>query len=245
LGPPFAIRPCVTLDTVRPPDDSFTDVVRWIDRARAEAAGRAVIIAAYASTLQEPGAPMERDAAVEASLLLGSVILASGAYHHTLAEGDRLLVEGYYPAAVALAPAEVEEVRALWRFGARYVHLLTDPGAVVETPDDVVLRDETGASVPWSAEPAAGTLWMRQLRTPDGTRVLHLLDLREQPDARWDAPKFVAGSTTGLRLEWGQARSTLLAISPWSGAGDAVVLEADEDGRVLPDFRRWLAVIAR
>ena len=53
------------------------------------------------------------------------MIIASGAYHHTLAEGDRLLVEGYYPAAVPLLEAETVEMRASWRFSARYLHLLS------------------------------------------------------------------------------------------------------------------------
>ncbi len=228
-----------------PPDDVFADVVRWIDRARAQAAGRAVVIAAYALALKGSAAAHERAAAVEASLLLGSVILAAGAYHHTLAQGDRLLVEGYYPAAVAMEPVEVGEMRALWCFGARYVHLLSDPDAVVKTPGELVVRDETGASVPWSSEPAAGTLWVRHMQTPDGTRVLHFIDLREQPDGRWDAPKRVAGTTGGLRLEWDRAGSTPVAISPWSTAGDAVTIEASEDGYRLPDFRRWLAIVAR
>jgi dextranase len=229
-----------------PPDESFADVVRWIDRARSCAAGRAVIIAAYALTLKDAVAPHERAAAFEASLLLGSVIHAAGAYHHTLAESDRLLVEGYYPAAVVMEPSEVEEMRALWRFGARYVHLLSDPGATVEAPPPgTVVREGSTDPLPWSAEPEPGMLWLRQVRTADGTRVLHLIDLRDQPDGRWDAPKRVASTTTGMCLGWDEVGSRPVAISPWSAAGDAALLEPTEDGYRLPDFRRWVTIVAR
>lgn len=136
-----------------PPDRSFRDVVGWIDRARAVAAGRQVVIAAYAATLKDAGTATDRAAAVEPSLLLGAVIAAAGAYHHTLAEGDRLLVEGYYPAAVRMTPPEIVEFRALWSFTARYVHLLSDPESMVVEPSGLAITDIDGTPVSWSSSP--------------------------------------------------------------------------------------------
>ena len=69
--------------------------------------GRAVVIAAYISALRAAGADRRgRAGAVEAAILLTSVIAAAGGYHHVLAEGDRVLVEGYYPEARRLPAAE-------------------------------------------------------------------------------------------------------------------------------------------
>ena len=76
----------------------------------AVAAGRAVVIAAYLSVPAHRGAtdPIARPGAIEAAVLLTSVIAAAGAYHHVLAAGDRLLVEGYYPEARRLRADERE-----------------------------------------------------------------------------------------------------------------------------------------
>ncbi|MCY7418101.1 MAG: hypothetical protein LH650_06315, partial [Chloroflexi bacterium] len=87
-----------------PPDDRYRHIVDWIDHAHIVAHGRAVVIAAYAAALRTASTNADRARAIESSILLDCVILAAGAYHHTLAEGDRLIIEGYYPAAVARRP---------------------------------------------------------------------------------------------------------------------------------------------
>ena len=224
-----------------PPDDSFADVVRWIDRARGVADGRQVVIAAYAASLKEEVPDAERARAFEPVLLLGSVISAAGAYHHTLAQIDRLLVEGYYPAAVQMTPAEADELQALWRFGARYVHLLSDPGLVSVEPTGVNLVDATGASVPWLPDPVAGSVWVREMVGSAGQRVLHLVDLRVQSDATWTTPKRLTPPTVSLRLRWDDVTSAV-AMSPWAAEGDPLVLGPPDSGAALPLFHRWLVV---
>jgi dextranase len=228
-----------------PPDDSFAHVVCWIDRARAVAAGRQVVIAAYAATLRDPTAVVDRAEAMEAPLLLGAVIAAAGGYHHTLAAGDRLLVEGYYPSAVAMEPHEVDEMRAAWCFGARYVHLLSDPGLVSESPAGLVIRDAGRAVVPCSTEPREGALWLRASRAADGTWVMHLVDLRAQVDSTWNTPKQKTPIASGLVLEWRGAARSLVCMSPWSASGDALPLVSTGEVFELPEFRRWLMVVGR
>ena len=227
-----------------PPDDSFADIVRWIDRARAVAAGRQVVVAAYAATLKEEVASADRAAAFEAVSLLGAVIAAAGAYHHTLAEDGRLLVEGYYPAAVAMTRAEIAELRALWAFTARYVHLLSDPESVLVEPTGLEIRDADGAPLPWLTEPVAGALWVRAVTSPEGRHILDLVDLRGQSDARWTEPKQVASTAEGLRLTWPGVDS-VVAMSPWTDEGDAIPLDSDGGERRLPPFRRWLVLAER
>jgi dextranase len=228
-----------------PPDRSFLDVVRWIERATEIARGRAVVVAAYAAALRDLGDSRRRASAFEASLVLGSIITAAGAYHHTLAEGDRILVEGYYPAAIRMRPSEQRAMRSLWSFGARYLHLLSDPG---RTPVDVVdlrLLSHGGRTVSTSPRPMAGAVWVAASRLRDGRRVLHLVDLRGQADDHWDEPKAPARPSAGLILEWAGLRRPV-AASPWSRRGDALRLRSvggSDIGWRLPPHRRWLMVV--
>jgi hypothetical protein len=204
--------------------------------------GRAVVIAAYAHALKDGGVT-DRAAAFESSLLLGAVVTAAGAYHHTLAEGDRLLTEGYYPAAVPMSASEVDELRAIWRFSARYVHLLSSPDQVLVTADGIELVDENARPVPTSDQPATGSVWVRAVDLPGRGTVLHLIDFREQRDDRWTTPSRTARVSQGMRIRWAGA-SPLLAASPWSAGSDLRRVPAGGDGGwQLPEFRRWLMVV--
>lgn len=225
-----------------PPDDRYADVVAWIDRARSAGPGKAVVIAAYVPALREAGNDAAaRSAAVETAALLTSVIHVAGAFHHVLAEHDRLLVEGYYPAAIALRAREARELRAAWTFGARYLHLLSDPVRRDLAIDGLELFDAAGAPVPLSSAPAARSVWARGAITPAG-RVVSLVDLRDQSDDRWTAPRQAPASVRGWSLRWPGA-ATPVAMSPWSRDGDATAMRpAAASSWRLPSFRRWLVV---
>jgi hypothetical protein len=86
-----------------------------------------------------------------------------------------------------------------------------------------------------------GTVWVRATRTSDGRPVVNLLDLRTQPDDRWDTGKTVSPEVTGWRL--GADLREPVAASPWTMASDAAALRMEAaDGWRLPRFRRWLMV---
>ena len=228
-----------------PRDRSFADVVRWIERALAVAEGRQVVVAAYAAALRDvtPGDP-RRDGAFEATLLLGSIIIAAGAYHHTIAEGGRLLVEGYYPAAVPMRAAERRGLRALWTFSARYLHLLSDRGRVPADLAGLLIRDHEGHIVRTAERPVAGAIWVTASQLTDGRRVLHVVDLRGQTDDAWDEPKVPARTVSGFELEWPGLRDPI-ASSPWSRRGDCLRLRSPSAAGAtwrLPTFRRWLLI---
>lgn len=226
-----------------PPERAFTDVVRWIARARERSGGRAVVIAAYAAALRSRPRGEARIRAVEASLLLGTVITVAGAFHHTLAEGDRLLTEGYYPTATPMRPSERRALQALWSFGARYLHLVSDPARRALDTAALRVHDEAGNEVCLSHEPRAGRLWATAWRTPDGRRVVHLVDLRDQAADHWDELREPSSLVRGLRLDWPDLRRPV-AATPWHRSGDAVPLARADERPVwrLPPFRRWLLV---
>lgn len=226
-----------------PPDVRYADIVRWIGRARASGEGRAVVIAAYISSLRTFEHEVDdRTGAVEAAVVLTCVIAAAGAYHHVLAERDRLLVEGYYPEARALRRAERAELQAAWVFTARYVHLLSDPALEPVDLDGLILRDAQGAAIPISSTPTAGAVWVQGHATPDGTTVIQLVDLLDQVDDRWDAVRQPSPTRRGwtLAAHVNGVGRTGVVLSPWTARGAARVRRGDD----LPAFRRWLVVVA-
>lgn len=229
-----------------PPDDRYADLVRWIDRARAAGGGKAVVIAAYVPALRDGGHdPRRRAAALETAVLLTSVITAAGASHHALAEDDRVLVGGYYPAAVRLRAGEARELRAAWVFGARYLHLLSDATAEQLDPAGLELKDADGKLAPLSTAPEPGRVWVRATRAPSGL-VLSLVDLRAQADDRWTVERQSPDEARGWTLTWpGTAPGAApAAMSPWTRGGAALPLAAlpGTRGWRLPRFRRWLVV---
>ena len=227
-----------------PPDVAYGDIVRWIGEARTSGGGRAVVIAAYISALREAGADQAlRAGAVEAAALLTSVIVSSGAYHHVLAERDRLLVEGYYPEARQLRAAEARELRAAWAFSARYLHLLSDPGLRPSKLDGIELRDREGQLIAVRTHPEAGAVWARLSTMPDTRVVLQLIDLLDQSDDRWDAVRQASPTRTGWRLRWPGAKAPV-AMSPWTALGEAASIRLGAGGEWrLPPFRRWLVAV--
>ena len=231
-----------------PPAVRYRDVVAWIDHARRVGGARAIVVAAYVSALRDAlGAPERRAPAEEAVVLLSSVIMAAGGYHQILADGDRALVEGYYPAAARLSRHAARELQAAWRFGARYLHLVSEPSLVPGPLDGVELTDSAGCAIPTSAQPEAGHVWLRVARTPTGLRVFDLVDLRGQRDDRWDAPRQRPATVSGWRLHLVGSPVTLVAMSPWTALGAPVRLAtSDRDGGGatwrLPRFRRWLVL---
>ena len=229
-----------------PPDERYANLVRWIERARMAGRGRAVVIAAYLSCLRIRGDdPAARPGAVEAVVLLTSLITTAGAYHHVLAEDNRVLVEGYYPEARRLRASEARELRAASVFGARYVHLLSAPDAVVEAPDGIEILAADGTPIPWNAKPEAGAVWARATRLADGSRVLQLVDLSSQPDDRWDALRAPVEIATGWRLRWPGAWD-VVAMSPWTDGGRAQSLQVEpDDSARLRAFRRWAVLVDR
>jgi hypothetical protein len=172
------------------------------------------------------------------------VITAAGGYHHVLADDDRLLVEGYYPEARPLRAAEARELRAAWAFGARYVHLLSDPAARPADVGRISLVDADGRPIPVSATPEAGAVWVRATTTPTG-RVVQLVDLTAQQSDRWDDVRQPSPDRSGWVLRWDGGPERLVAATPWHGRGAAAAVQRSASGaRALPSFRRWLLIAA-
>ncbi len=221
-----------------PPDTTYAALVAQIEKARSLASTKQIVLAAYPSviaTATEEGGPSA--SAHEAALLLTSVVLAAGAYHHALAEGDRLLVGGYYPDAVSLPHDAAEALRLAWQFSARYVHLLSDTSND-RFPLDGLAIEADGGAAPLSSHPHAGTVWVRAVKTRDGKVVVQLVDLLDQSSDQWDAPRQPAVRRGNWRFSWPANEKRWHFASPWSSGGLAQELAPAAVPRI-PAFERW------
>lgn len=235
-------RSAATYIEIWPPDTTYSAISRQIDRARSLAPTKHVIVAAYPSVIATQGAVGGPPApALEAALLLTSVVLASGAYHHVLAERDRVLVGGYYPDAVSLPARSAESLRLAWQFSARYVHLLSETSSE-PFPIDGLLIEAAGRALPMSSEPHAGAVWVRSIRTRDNKIVIQLVDLLEQASDEWDAPRQPAVRRDSWRFSWRGIERRWLSASPWSNSG-AVQPLSPATVLQIPAFERWAMLI--
>jgi dextranase len=225
-----------------PPDTTYVAVLGQIEKARGLAPTKQVILAAYPSVLA-PGSDDGRPSAsaLEAALLLTSVVLAAGAYHHVLAERDRVLVGGYYPEAVRLPAAAAEAMRAAWQFSARYVHRLSDPSSE-RFPLDGLAIEADGRALPLSSQPDAGTVWGRAVKTRDGKVIVQLVDLLDQSSDEWDAPRQPAVKRGNWSFSWQGMERRWHSASPWSSGGMALQLPPAAL-HPIPVFERWAMLI--
>lgn len=238
-------RSAATYIEIWPPDTTYSSISRQIDKAQSLAPTKHVIVAAYPSVIASDGDDGDDGGppatALEAALLLTSVILATGAYHHVLAERDRLLVGGYYPDGVSLPAAAAESMRLAWQFSARYVHLLSDKSST-PFPIGGLFIEADGRALPLSSEPHAGAVWVRAIRTRDNRIVIQLVDLLNQPSDEWDAPRQPAVRRDNWRLSWRGIDRSWLSASPWSNSG-AVQLLSPAPVLRIPAFERWAMLI--
>ena len=225
-----------------PPDVSYAALVAQVEKARHLASDKQVVVAAYPSVIaRETRAGLPSADALEAALLLSTVVFAAGAYHHGVAEQDRVLVGGYYPEALRLPAAAADAMRLAWQFSARYVHLLSHP-CREPFPTDGLLIEADGRPLPLSDQPRAGKLWVRATRTADGQLALQLVDLLQQDSDEWDAPRRPAVRRRNWRLCWHGVERRWVAASPWSAGGLARGLPAGPRP-AIPAFERWTMLI--
>lgn len=171
---------------VWPPHDRYRHLVDIVERARAASDGKQVVLAAYLEPFREGGPRAEA-----AAFLATAVIAAAGGHHLLLGEGDGVLRDPYYPNHGRLSEAGRARMRRLYDHTAALHHRLFDPGAVDrsrtfangENPELVLL------GAPAASEPTAGHVWTSIREAPNGSLVVHLVNLTHLEDDRWNAPK--------------------------------------------------------
>ena len=153
-------------------------------------------------------------------------------------------------------------MRRWYDFLVRYGDLLLSPHGVDVSRsytgginEDLIFDVPDGVRV--STDPEPGTIWVRIVRTRLGM-VVHLINLRNQRDIDWDAPKEAITDIAGVRLRVLKALATgvpraadpdrfvALQLLPLSSDGLYDVVELPPLGAwtmvVLPDPQTWPAL---
>jgi dextranase len=225
--------------------DHLAGVVR---RARSEADGKPVVIAAYQHVYDSAPAP----AADLATAYTMATLFSHGATHLLAGEADRILVDPYYVRNHVTAKSTRALLKRWYDFLVEHVELLM-PHQLIDVTGSFASEYNDDCEVTYSgtavADTAApGTVWRRVVQA-DGHLVVHLINLSGQSDALWDAPRATPRDTGPgvLRVRRTSAglprvrvadpdRSARLVDVPVQVDGDHAVAE-------LPAPRVWQLVL--
>lgn len=180
------------------PNTRLAHLAALLQSARAYGWEKAAILAAYLSVYTQAAA----EEASSAARLVMATIFSHGGFHLLTGEEGAVLTGAYYPEHHRLGQADVGMFRRWYDFAVRYGDLLYDPAAVDVTTTAVGGENEdvkVEAPVSVSTDPEEGSLWVRVVKTYHGD-VVHLIDLANEEETIWDAPKAPPAARRGVRV---------------------------------------------
>lgn len=176
------------------PSTGLEHLARTVGRARAEAAGKPVVMAAYQHVYDSAPAP----ASDLATAFTMAALHSHGATQLLCGEADRILVDPYYVRNHTAEPSTAALLHRWYDFLVAHAELLTDPGVTDVTASYTGgYNDDLDVSYPRArvADPVApGRVWRRVTQAGDRL-VVHLINLAGQDDTRWDAPRATPADT--------------------------------------------------
>jgi dextranase len=231
---------------VWPPHVQLAHLAELVSKARRLAPGKGVILAAYLA----PYAGDEETASTAERLLLATVFSHGGS---VLLHGEEraALTEAYYVHHAELTDGTIEVARRYYDFAVRYGDLLFDAGATDITRTHLAGENQeikVDAPVPVANDCLPGVLWARVVQCSHGLLV-SLIDLSDQSETLWNAPKRPAGVLNGVRVALERASPTLIFFASPESSPTLQRLEPERDGRYdvvsLPPFSTWALIWVR
>jgi dextranase len=231
---------------VWPPHEQLAHLAELVSKARRLAPGKGVILAAYLAPYSG-----DHETASGAERLLLATVFSHGGSVLLHGEERAALTEAYYVRHAELADGFVEVARRYYDFAVRYGDLLFDAGAT-----DITRTHHSGenqeikvdAPVPVATDCVPGVLWARVVRCSHGLLV-SLIDLSEQTDTLWNAPKRSAGVLSGVRVALERTSPTSIFFASPESSPALQRLEPERDGRYdavsLPPFSTWALIWVR
>jgi dextranase len=224
------------------PQLTLQSLADTVTRARLYGEGKPVVLAAYQHVYETAGT----DAADRATALTMAMLFSHGATQILAGEADRLLTDPYYVRNWAMAPSTQALLKRWYDFLVAHDELLMPP-SITEITHSYVggyngdLDVSFGAGTSETA--TAGKIWRRVTRA--GNRlVVHLINLADQGDTLWDAPREAFAPRQGtLRVRRLKDRTPIIRVADPDGLGRLVDLSAAIDGEAatveLPPLQVW------
>lgn len=205
---------------VWPPHTTLGHLAQLVATTRGLRKGQAPILAAYLP----PFGSAPETAAAQAARLTMATVFSHGGTHLLAGEAGSVLTDPYYPRNHRVARSTSDMLRRWYDFLVRHGDVLLDRQSQDVTGSFLAGINEEVAvlgaePVPVSTDPEAGAVWARVVRTTHGT-VVHLINLTDQDDTVWEAPKKAPAGISGMTLR-------LLPV----GSEPATAFVADPDGR--------------
>ncbi|WP_179393958.1 glycoside hydrolase family 66 protein [Lacticaseibacillus absianus] len=171
------------------PHDTLYDLYLLIQKARAMAPTKPVILAAYLHQflgIDEHSPVSDVDAALYSSLLTMATIYASGGFHLALGDDARILTQAYYSDNAPMFGPVQERFQSYLDFVVQNEALLIAPELVDETEavvdginDEIVLQ-----GVSYASKPVVGRVWVLVKKTKT-FEVIHLINLVGAAHTQW------------------------------------------------------------
>lgn len=222
------------------PHDTYRDLYDQIRLARVAGPHKQVVIAAYLSAFHKETPRLPQ--AIHGLQLAASAIFASGGFYLLLGEGNGVLAKDYFPDFGRVDGPELETVVRYWDFVTAYGELLHDRELrdVSKTWNGVYVP-ETQYDGPVACSPVAepGTIWTI-LKEKPGRRVLHLINLVGQENARWNELKAEPLPIDGLTvtfMKYAPIRAAWYASPDDGGQPQPLTIEPDTTGRPFVHLR--------
>lgn len=175
------------------PHTTLADLARVTSRARAEAEGKPVAIAAYQHVYDSAPAA----AGDIATSLTMATLFSHGATQLLAGEADRILVDPYYVRNHRIEPSTADTLKRWYDFLVEHDALLLDPEIVDVTGAWAGAYNEAldviYPATPVTGDAVPGTVW-RRVTEAAGRLVVHLINLTNQTDTLWDGPKQPPGA---------------------------------------------------
>lgn len=230
------------------PHETLDDLARTVTRARALGGRRPVVMAAY----QEVYRGADAETANRSASLTMATLFSHGATQLLAGEADRVLVDPYYVRNHVVESSTRDLLKRWYDFLVEHDELLMGPDATDVTYSYAgAYNDECDVgypATPVTVRATPGAVWRRVVEV-GGRLVLHLVNLGDQADIRWDAPRAAVHPVAGgeLRVRRISDRLPRVRVADPDGIGYLVDLDVVPAGEhaiaQLPDLAVWQMVV--
>jgi dextranase len=230
------------------PQTTLGALAATVDRARALAGGRPVVLAAY-QHVYDTAEVAEADRALRLTM---AVLHSHGATQLLAGETDRILVDPYYVRNHVADGSTADVLQRWYDFLVEHDEVLMDPRlAEVTTAVAGEYNDDCDVRYPGhevGGDATAGTVY-RRITGAGGRLVVHLVNLLDQDETGWDTPKAPITAVDGgrLRVRVTGDRAPRVRVADPDGSGRMHDLAVSVNGThadvALPALQAWQLIV--